>query len=326
MASQYTSFIGIDVCKANLDVALVHSAEDTPEFMQFANNTQGIQTAIAAFSTKTASPGQTLVVMEATGGYQALAAAELNSAGYQVAVVNPRQIRDYARSSGQLAKTDKLDAILMAQFAVKVGPQVRELPDECTRELAALVGRRRQLIDIQIAERNRLETASEAARSSVRKHLRHLSTQIKNIEYEIDRLVRDSDMWQTKRDLLASVPGVGPVLTSVLLADLPELGTLSHNCIAKLVGVAPLNFDSGKHHGKRFCWGGRLSVRNVLYMATIAAVRFNPVLRTFYQRLVSRGKPKKLALIAAAHKLLTILNAMARDGKPWIAPASPATS
>ena len=258
-----------------------------------------------------------LVVMEATGGVEMTLAAELVASGQHVAVVNPRQVRDFARATGKLAKTDALDAHVLAHFAEAVLPASRPLPDAGTRELTALVARRRQLVEMITAEKNRLRTAGPRIRPKVQEHIRWLEDHLADLDRDLGDFIRSSPIWRDKDQLLRSTPGVGPVLSMTLLSNLPELGTLNRGEIAALVGVAPFNRDSGTQRGKRKVWGGRAQVRAALYMAALVATRFNPVLRVFYQRLCAAGKPKKVALTACMRKLLTILNLMVRQNRHW---------
>lgn len=258
-----------------------------------------------------------VVVLEATGGLEYPLAAALAAAHLPMVVVNPRQVRDFARATGRLAKTDALDAQVLAQFGEAVEPQPRPLPDQAHQELAALVMRRRQLVEMLTAERNRLRTAARAVRRDIQQHIRWLERRLGDLDGDLGQAIRSSPMWQEQDDLLQSTPGVGPVASATLLAQLPELGRLSHKEIAALVGVAPLNRDSGTLRGRRIVWGGRAHVRAVLYMATLVASRHNPVVKAFYDRLVAAGKPKKVALTACMRKLLTILNAMVRSHASW---------
>jgi transposase len=233
------------------------------------------------------------------------------------AVVNPRQVREFARATGRLAKTDAIDAQVLAQFGEAVRPELRPFPDAATQELSALLARRRQLVGMLTAEKNRLRTAAKAVRADVQEHIRWLERRLSDLDGQLAQSIRSSPSWRERDNLLKSTPGVGPVLSVTLLAELPELGTLGRKEIAALVGVAPLNWDSGHLRGKRRVWGGRSRVRAALYMAALVAARRNPVLRAFYERLVEAGKPKKVALTACMHKLLTILNAMIRHRTPW---------
>jgi transposase len=261
--------------------------------------------------------GPQLVVMEATGGFEVPAAGALAAAEIPVVIANPRQVRDFAKSSGQLAKTDAIDAHVLALFAERVKPEVRALPDEDARALDAVVKRRRQIIDMITAENNRLGFALPTVKKGIKKHIRWLERQLDEVDSDLDGLIRNSPVWQAKSDLLRDVPGVGPNLARTLIAELPELGRLSNKQIAALVGVAPLARDSGLFRGKRRVWGGRATVRSALYMSILSATTWNPVIRVFYQRLRAQGKPPKVAMVACMRKLLTILNAMIRDSRSW---------
>ena len=313
--------IGIDVAKATLDVAA-----DPPE--AFAATTVSHDEAGSAALVqrlRALGPSLGLVVLEATGGLEAPLVAALAAAGLPVVQVNPRQLRDFARATGRLAKTDALDARVLAHFGATVRPPIRTLPDAATRELDALLTRRRQLVDMLTAEKNRLGTATSTGAprrvlSQLRDHIRWLETRVAQSDGDLRDQLRLSPIWRAKDDLLRSVPGVGPVVSATLLATLPELGTLGRKQLASLVGVAPLNRDSGVFRGRRTVWGGRATTRAALYMATLAATRFNPVIRTHYTHLVAAGKPKKVALVACMRKLLIILNAVLRDALPWHAP------
>ena len=304
-----TVFVGIDVAKATLDVALRPSGER----WQVAHDARGI----AALLQRLGAPSEALVVLEATGGYEQAVAAALASAGVAVVVANPRQVRDFARATGQLAKTDAIDAAVLALFAERVRPEPRPLPDEARQSLEALVTRRRQLIEMLIAEQNRLSHARRTVRRSLTDHIRWLERRLGGVDRDLDQAVRASPLWRAQDDLLQSVPGIGPITSRTLLAELPELGRLSRKEIAALVGVAPLARDSGTMRGRRTIWGGRASVRAVLFMAAAAATRWNPVIRTFYQRLRAAGKLAKVALTACMRKLLTIANAIMRSQSPW---------
>ena len=259
----------------------------------------------------------TLIVLEATGGDETSLVAALAAASLPVVVANPRQVRDFAKATGQLAKTDRLDAHLLALFAERVHPTPRPLPDAALQELEALMTRRRQLLDMVTAERNRLEHASLAIRRHITDHLRWLERRVAAVDRDLDDTIQRSPVWRAKENLLRTVPGIGPVVSRTLLADLPELGRLNRKQIAALVGVAPLARDSGTLRGKRTVWGGRAPVRAVLDMGALVETRRNPVLRAFYCRLVEAGKPKKVALTACMRKLLTILNAMMRTNTTW---------
>jgi transposase len=302
-------WIGIDVAKATLDVAVLPSGET----WQVANDQSGIADLVARVRVLAPSG----IVLEATGRYELPAVAALAAVQLPAAVVNPRQVRDFAKAMGRLAKTDKLDARVLALFAERIRPEPRPLPDTATRELEAVLTRRRQLIEMSTAERNRLTMAMPRVRSSLIAHIAWLDQQVDDSDHELASLVKASPVWRAKEDLLRSAPGIGPVNSFTLLAIVPELGTINSRAISALVGVAPFNRDSGTLKGKRSCHGGRAPVRPVLYMATLAAIRFNPIIRTFYQRLILAGKAKKTAIVACMRKLLTILNAMLMHNQPW---------
>ncbi len=307
-------FVGIDVAQETLEIAV----RPTGESWQVAND----EVAFGALVDRLRELAPTLIVLEATGGIQLPVVGALAAAGLPVVAMNPRQVRDFAKATGKLAKTDRIDAQVLAHFADAVRPEVRPLPDAATRELAILVARRRQLLEMRVAEQNRSRGVPPRIRAQIREHITWLNRCLAELDRELGQLVRSSPVWRERVDLLRSTPGVGPVLSATMLADLPELGTLSHKQIAALVGLAPLNQDSGKKRGKRVVWGGRASVRGALYMATLVATRRNPVIRAFYQRLLATHKPKKLALTACMHKLLTILNAMVRRQTRWAPPAA----
>jgi transposase len=266
--------------------------------------------------------GPALIVLEATGGYETAVATAMALAGLPVAVVNPRHVRDFARALGRLAKTDALDAQVLALFAARVRPAPRPLLDEAHHALAALVTRRRQLVEMLTAERLRLPLAKGPIRRDVQTHIHWLEQRVKDADTALRAALKASPVWQATTRLLQSVPGIGPTTAAVLIADLPELGRLTRQQLASLVGVAPLNRDSGQHRGLRTIWGGRADVRRALYMATLVAARFNPVIRAFYRHLLAGGKPKLVALVASMRKLLTILNAMIKSQRPW-APTHP---
>ena len=302
-------FVGIDVSKAELDIAV----NENPELWSIANDEAGVADLVRRLLSLRAD----LVVLEATGGFETLATAALAAVQIPVVVVNPRQVRDFAKSTGQLAKTDTLDAQLLALFAARVRPPVRPLPDAGTQALNALVARRRQVIEMLVAEKNRLGFASAPVKKGIQKHIRWLERQLSDVDEDLTSMIRESPIWREKDDLLQSVPGVGPNLARTLLAELPELGVLNRKEIAALVGIAPLNRDSGTIRGKRMIWGGRAPVRVALYLSIWSASRWNPVIREHYQRLLARGKPPKVAQVACMRKLLTILNAMVRNGTSW---------
>jgi len=304
-----TGFVGIDVSKGHLDVA-VRPGNAT---WQVTNDADGV----AGLAERLQGIAPELIVLESTGGYELAAVTGLLVAGLPVVVANPRQVRDFAKAVGKLAKTDAIDARVLAHYAEAVQPPLRALPDEAAREFAALVARRRQLVEMHVAEQNRLRGLPRRLQSQVRDHLVALQRYIAELDRDLEDFVRSSPIWAAKDELLQSTKGVGPVLSMTLLAELPELGALDRKAIAALVGVAPLNRDSGTLRGKRTCWGGRADVRSTLYMATLSATRHNPAIRTFYQRLGAAGKTKKVALTACAHKLLLILNALIKNQTPW---------
>jgi transposase len=308
------SYVGIDVANAQLDIAVRPDGEQWIA----ANDAAGISDLVGRVQRMQPA----LVVLEATGGREVAVAAALGAAGVPVAVVNPRQVRDFARAIGQVAKTDALDAQVLARFAEVVQPQPRPLPAAQAQEFAAVLTRRRQLVGMLTAERQRLDTAPPAVHAYIQRHLSWLEQELADLDRTLQERVQASPLWRAQEDLLRSVPGIGPTTAYTLLAELPELGRLDRKAIAALVGVAPLSCESGTWRGKRIVWGGRARVRSVLYMAALVASRHNPVIRAFYQRLCAAGKPKKLALVACMHKLLTILNAILRHGTPWqVAPA-----
>lgn len=303
-------FIGIDVAQDRLDAHVRPSDES----FAVARDSDGL----AALIERLRALDPYLVVLEATGGFEVMVAAAVVAAQIPLAVVNPRQIRDFARSTGQLAKTDALDAKAIARFAEAIRPEPRPVPDAQARALGELVARRRQLIEMMTAERNRRrQLTSRRLLKSVDRLLAVLQTELSELEHDLGDGIRGTPAWRERDELLRSVPGIGNVVARTLIADLPELGRLDRKQIAALVGVAPLNRDSGKMRGKRTTWGGRGKVRCALYMAALVASRHNPVLKAFYQRLISAGKPKKLALTAVMRKLLTILNAIVRDNIRW---------
>jgi transposase len=302
-------FVGIDVAKDSLQV---HVRPQGLAFQQ-ANDEPGIQALLA----RLLPLAPALIVLEATGGYQNPLVAALAVAGLPVAVVNPRQARRFAEASGKLAKTDPIDAGSLAHFAEAIRPQPRPVPDADTQHLAALLARRRQLLQMRIAEQQRLPTAGGAVRKGIRQHLDFLERQLRRLEDDPEQRIRSSPVWRAKDDLLQSVPGIGPQVARVLLAELPELGALPARQLAALVGLAPFNHDSGRCRGRRQIFGGRAGVRAALYQAALVASRFNAPLARFYQALLARGKAKKVALVALARRLLTILNAMLRHRLPW---------
>jgi transposase len=307
-------WIGIDVAKAHLDVAVRPSGEqwrcstEEPALDELTRRVQALQ--------------PTRIVLEATGGLETPLVSRLAAAGLPVVVVNPRPVRDFAKALGRLAKTDALDAQVLAHFAAAVETPVRALPDAATRELQALLARRRQVVEMLTAEKNRQARATARVRPQLTAHIAWLEGQLGELEQELDTAIRESPAWQAQDTRLRSGPGVGPGLSRTLLAALPELGDLKTKQLAALVGVAPLNRDSGTWRGHRSIWGGRAPVRAMLYMATLAATRCNPTIRAYYERLLAAGKPRKVALVACMHKLLRIRHAVVRDQTDWRAPVA----
>jgi transposase len=302
-------FVGIDVSKARLDVAI----RPTGERESVANDKAGIKDLVK----RLAKIQHALIVLEATGGLERPVTHALAGAELPVVVVNPRQVRDFAKATGQLAKTDSIDADVLARFAEAVRPALRPLPDAVTLELRALTARRRQIIEMIGAERNRLATASKAVRKRIDAHLGWLEQELERADKDLDRSIQHSPIWKENEDLLLSVPGIGPVTSHTLLAELPELGELDRKQISALAGLAPFNRDSGSLKGRRSIWGGRAPVRSALYMATLVATRRNSVIRDFYKRLRAKGKVFKVALVACMRKLLTILNSMIKHKTRW---------
>lgn len=307
--SEPQTFIGIDVAKAQLDIAV----RPTGERWTVPND----DASITALVTQCQAMSPTLIVLEATGGFQRAVVAALAAATLPVVVVNPRQARDFAKATGQLAKTDALDARGLAHFAEAIRPTPRPLPDAQTDEMRALLSRRRQLIAMRTAEHNRLGSALPRLQAAIQAHITWLDAHLATLDDDLDTALRASPVWRERDTLYRSVPGIGPVCARTLLLELPELGTLSRQRMAALVGVAPFNRDSGTLRGHRSIWGGRAPVRATLYMGVLVAVRHNPVLKAYYERLVAAGKAKKVALVACMRKLLTILNAMVKHQTPW---------
>jgi transposase len=314
-------YLGIDVSQAQLDWAVRPGSQTG----SLANAPDSLDRLVEQL---VAQPPR-LVVVEATGGLETPLVAALGAAGLPVAVVNPRQVRDFAKSLGRLAKTDRIDALVLAHFGEAVQPEPRHLPDEAARALHAVVVRRRQLIEMLVAEKNRLHRTHASLRERVGQHIAWLEAELADLDRDLHDRLRASPLWRAQDNLLRSVPGVGAVTATTLLAELPELGKLNRKEIAALVGVAPFACDSGQHRGQRRIWGGRATVRQALYMAALCGIRFNPVLRPHYQQLRRAGKPAKVALVACMRKLLTILNAVVRSGIAWqpdlARPKSPAT-
>ena len=302
-------YIGIDVSKAQLDVAERPSGERAV----IPHTVESITTLVERLRDHRLA----CLVLEATGGLEVPLASALAVAGIPVAVVNPRQVRDFARATGQLAKTDAIDAQILAHFAEAVRPAPRPLPDEATQAFSALLTRRRQLIEMLVAEQNRLQRAPRPIQRQIQVHLTWLKKQLVALDQDLTHRIQSTPIWREQEDLLRSVPGIGPVMSRTLLAELPELGLVTHRQSAALVGVAPLNRDSGTLRGRRTTWGGRAVVRAALYMSTLVATKHNPVIKVFYQRLRAAGKAPKVALVACMRKLVTILNAMVKHRTPW---------
>jgi transposase len=305
-----SSIVGIDVSKDRLDVGVRPSGER----FAVARNAAGLEQLVARLHEL--SPG--VIALEATGGFETIAAATLAAAGLPVVIVNPAQIRAFAKAVGQRAKSDPIDAAVIAHFAEATKPQPRPLPDEATRLLSDLVARRRQIIEMIGAERQREKRVTvPRLRNSITRLLKALEKELASLDSDIDDAVRGSPAWRAAEDLLSSVPGIGPTIARTLIAELPELGQLGRRQVAALVGLAPFTRQSGQWRGKSFIGGGRTAVRAALFMGALVAKRYNPVLKAFFDRLVAAGKPKMVALIAVARKLLTILNAIIRDNRPW---------
>lgn len=302
-------FVGVDVSKDTLDICI----EPAGEVLHVVYDDKGITQVVKHLL----GVAPTLIVMEATGGLEMRLASELAAKGLPVAVINPRQARDFAKATGQLAKTDLVDATVLAAFARAIRPAARPIKDADTRDLDDLVTRRRQLIEMRVQETLRLGTASKVQRKSLTAHIAWLDKRIADLDDALTKRLRTSDVWRTKDDLLRGIPGVGAVTSLTMLAKCPELGDLNRREIAALVGVAPLANDSGKHRGKRFVWGGRADVRAVLYMATVSAIRCNSAIKTFAERLKQDGKPAKVVIVACMRKLLTIMNAMIKNNAQW---------
>jgi transposase len=314
LSKPQSAFVGIDVAQKHLDIHVVPGNQAA----QFANDEAGFAELLAFL--EPLSPAR--VIVEATGKLELPVAGALYSAGLPIAIVNPRQVRDFAKATGQLAKTDRLDAQILALFAASVKIELRPIKDEQGQELDDLLARRRQLVGMIAMEKNRRSRARGRALKDIRAHIEWLEKRLGRIDNDLGTAIKDSPLWCERDELFQSVPGVGPVLSRTLLIDLPEIGQFSPRALSKLVGVAPLNRDSGIFRGKRSIWGGRATVRSALFMAAIAATRWNPVIRDHYRKLRAAGKAHKVALVACMRKLLFILNAIARTGQPWRAPAS----
>jgi transposase len=307
--AQLNQYVGIDVCKKYLDVYI------RPQGDYF--RTENDSTGVTQIQNKLTELKIECIVLEATGGMEQLAARTLSQKGLPVVIINPRQVKNFARASGKLAKTDKIDAQILAHFAQAIQPEIRPMANDAEQELKELVSRRRQIVEMISAERARLNSSRGTVQVGVKEHVEWLKQKQQELEAAIGEATSQKQEWQSRIERLESVPGIGPVVARTLVADLPELGKLTHKQIASLVGLAPFNRDSGTCRGKRMIAGGRAAVRSILYMAALVGIRHNPVLREFYEKLIQRGKLKKVALVACMHKLLTIINAMLRSGCDW---------
>ncbi len=303
-------YIGIDVSKTSLDIGVF----PTGECWKMGNDEEGITALLPRL--KQLSPER--IVIESTGGLEVPLVSELIAVHLPAVVVNPRQVRDFAKATGRLAKTDAIDAFILARFGEAIKPEIRPVRDEQSQDLEALLSRRRQLVSMLTAEKNRLSSARKHIKKDISIHIKWLEKRLSDVNNNLKKLIETTPAWQVKSEIIQSVPGAGPVLSVSLLAGLPELGSLNRKEIAALVGVAPLNRDSGFFRGSRKVWGGRAHIRSVLYMSTLAAIRCNPVLKLFHQRLIARGKKPKVAITACMRKLLTIINAMIRDQSLWL--------
>jgi transposase len=307
--SETRCVVGIDVSKATLDCAAMPARAGLTISNQEAHFGELMQWL------RQHDPA--LVVLEASGGYETAVANALAAAGYRVAVVNPRQVRDFAKAKGRLAKTDRIDAQVIAEFGIAIDPQVQALPDEDTRALQALLARRSQLVDMRTQELNRLGQAGAGIRPKIKAHIAWLNEAIGQCDIDLTAKLRSSAAWKAKENLLRTMPGIGPINSRLLLACLPELGRLNRQKISALVGAAPFNRDSGQFRGKRRIWGGRANIRNALFMAATTARQHNPVIRAFYERLIARGKPYKVAIVACIRKMIVILNTMVKNDAKW---------
>lgn len=307
-----SQWIGIDISKATLDVYI----RPLGKALRFANTESDISKLVEQLK----SDSVNLIVLEATGGLETELVIQLQAAELPVALINPRQGRDFAKATGKLAKTDAIDAQILAHFGEAMQPQILAVESEESRQLSDLISRRRQLVEMQTAEKNRRERARGKALANIEAHLEYLDNCLEKLNQEIEELTQANQQWLEKINLLKTVPGIGQVISTTLVSDLPELGQLTAKQISRLVGVAPINHDSGQHKGKRIISGGRAHVRAILYMGAVVAMRHNPVIKAFYERLVGRGKSKKLALTACVRKILVILNAMVRQNQPWQLP------
>lgn len=310
MSSEVSRVLGVDVSKMWLDVASTLDGD----VQRLSNDAEGIE----VVRQRAQQFEVQRITVEASGGWQTQLVAALVHAGLPVVVVNPRQVREFARATGRLAKTDRIDAQVLCAFTLAVQPPLRELKDQQAEALSALLSRRQQLLGMRTAEKNRLTLAVRGpVRKNLKAHIQWLDRHLRDTDRDLQQLIEASPVWQAKENLLTSAPGIGNTTARALIGQLPELGRLSHKQIAALAGLAPFNRDSGSLRGQRMLWGGRHTVRTAMYMATIAAIRFNPLIRDFYQRLKAKGKPSKVAIAACMRKLLVVLNAMLRDQKSW---------
>jgi transposase len=307
--SEKETFVGIDVSKNSLDILLLPDGQSWS-----VGNTEA---EIPSLVERIAQVSPTLIVLEATGGLETFVATALGVARLPVAIINPRQVKDFAKAIGKLAKTDAISAEILALFGQTLRPEPRLLKDEELQELSAILTRRSQLVLMLTAEKNRLSSSAKAVRGDIQEHITWLEKRIKEINDSLEQHIKQSPLWREKDQLLRSVPGVGRVLSVSLITGLPELGSMNSKKISALVGVAPLNCDSGKYRGRRIIWGGRAFVRSALYMGTLAAIRYNPVIKNFHTRLIAAGKAKKVAITACMRKLLIILNAMVKNSTKW---------
>ena len=302
-------FVGVDVSKAELEIGVIPESKTWKE----SNDCQGIKQLIDNLVTLSPS----VIVIEATGGYETLVASSLATAQLPVVVINPRHIRSFAKAIGILAKTDRIDRLVLAQCGKSIKPQPRPLKDEQAQELKAMLGRRKQLVEMLTMEKNRIDKATNIVLEYIHAHIFWLESQLQEVDKDLHNSIKNSPVWAEKDKIIRSIPGAGPVLSVTLISELPELGILNRRQIAALVGVAPFNCDSGKRKGYRRVWGGRALIRSILYMAALSAVRYNPAIKAFYKRLVAAGKKPKVSLTACMRKLLTIINSMVRNGSLW---------
>ena len=302
-------FVGVDVSKADLEIGVIPGSKT----WKVSNDGPGIQQLIDSL----VSLSPSVIVIEATGGYETLVASSLAMAQLPVVVINPRHVRSFAKAIGVLAKTDRIDCLVLAQYGKSINPEPRPLKDEQAQELTAMLGRRKQLVEMLTMEKNRIDKTTNSVLDYIHAHIVWLESQLQQVDNHLHNSIKNSPVWREKDKIIRSVPGAGPVLSVTLISELPELGILNRRQIAALVGVAPFNCDSGKRKGYRRVWGGRALIRSILYMATLSAVRCNPVIRSFYKRLIAAGKKPKVSLTACMRKLLIIINSMVRNGSLW---------